>query len=474
MQRRSFLAASGLSSFGQSKPKPNLLFITADDLGPYLGCYGEKRFSTPNMDKLAASGVRFQTAYVGQASCSPSRSAMLTGLYPHSTGQYGLANAGFALHEPLRANTMPNVLRRAGYKTGIIGKLHVEPESSFQWDYRGPLGEHTRKVKSIVPEAEKFIRSAGKDPFFLMMNFTDPHAFRNADAPGGWNFPPQVEGLPKDPYPANQNALFDFQQIDTPEQRIRTAGYFNAIVRLDIGMGDLMASLDASGKADNTVVVFVGDHGPPFARGKTSVYEAALRVPFLMRWPGLTKANTVSEKMVSTVDIMPTLLDAAGVDAPHKFHGKSLRHAVGNGAWRQYLGAEFHFHGARPFYPRRTVRDGQYQIIHNMLAGRAKPSPGIDGDAAYRISREAKYDGSAVRKAFDTFADPPEFELYDIKSDRIAFHNLAGNPKFAKVETRMKAALLQWRKETEDPFLDPSFLAKWEKQGAPGLPNQKQ
>lgn len=474
MQRRSFLAASGLSAFGQSKAKPNLLFITSDDLGPYLSCYGEKRILTPNLDKLAASGVRFETAYVGQASCSPSRSAMLTGLYPHSTGQYGLANAGFSLHEPLRANTMPNVLRRAGYKTGIIGKLHVEPESSFQWDYRGTRDAQTRKVKTIAPEARGFIDSAKSDPFFLMLNYSDPHAFRNANAPGGWDFPPQIDGIPKDPYPANANALFDFQQIDTPEQRVRTAGYFNAIERLDVGIGDLLATLEASGKAENTVIVFCGDHGPPFARGKTSVYEAALRVPFLLRWPGVTKPNTVSRKMVSTVDIMPTLLDAAGLEAPHSFHGKSLRQALGSGPWRQYLGAEFHFHGMRPFYPRRTVRDGQYQIIHNLLAGRAKPSPGIDGDPAYQVSRDAKYDGTAVRKAFDTFANPPEFELYDIQKDRIAFHNLAGDPKFNKVEARMKGALLQWRKETGDPFLESTFLENWEKQGAPALANQMQ
>jgi N-sulfoglucosamine sulfohydrolase len=474
MQRRTFLAASALSTFAQPQKRPNLLFITSDDLGPYLSCYGEKRFSTPNIDKLAASGVRFTTAYVAQASCSPSRSAMLTGLYPHSTGQYGLANAGFALHEPLRANTMPNVLRRAGYKTGIIGKLHVEPESSFQWDYRGTRDAQTRKVKTITPEAEKFIRSAGADPFFLMLNYSDPHAFRNADAPGGWDFPPQIDGIPKDPYPPNPNAVFDFQQIDTPAQRIRTAGYFNAIERLDVGIGDLFAMLEANGKTDNTVVVFCGDHGPPFSRGKTSVYEAALRVPFLLRWPGVTKPNAVSEKMAATVDIMPTLLDAAGVEAPHSFHGKSLRQAVSGGPWRQYLGGEFHWHGSRPFFPRRTVRDGQYQIIHNLLAGRAKPGTGIDGDPAYQVSREPRYDGTPIRKAFDTFANPPEFELYDIKRDRIAFNNLAGDPKHAKVESRMKTALLNWRKETQDPFLDPAFVAKWEKDGAPALANQKQ
>jgi N-sulfoglucosamine sulfohydrolase len=473
MLRRSFLAASGAAAWGQARKRPNLLFVTSDDLGLVLGCYGERRIVTPSLDKLAASGVRFTTAYVAQASCSPSRSAMLTGLYPHSNGQYGLANAGFALHEPLRANTLPNVLQRAGYKSGIIGKLHVEPEASFQWDYRGTRDAQTRRVKTIAPEAEKFIRSAGDDPFFLMLNYSDPHAFRNAQAPGGWDFPPQIDGVSADPYPANENALFDFQQVDTPAQRVRTAGYLNAVERLDVGMGLLLSMLESTGKAENTVVVFCGDHGPPFSRGKTSVYEAALRVPFLLRWPGVTKPNSVSEKMAATEDIMPTLLDAAGVEAPHAFHGQSLRQALSGAKWRQYLGAEFHWHGGRPFYPRRTVRDSQYQIIHNLLAGRAKPSTGIDGDAAYQISQEPRYAGTAIRKAFDTFANPPEFELYDIRKDRIAFHNLAGEAKFAQVEKRMKSALHDWRKKTQDPFLNPDFVAEWEKRGAPALANQK-
>jgi len=118
-----------VGALGKSRPQNrlNVLFITADDLGLQLGCYGETLIQTPNMDKLAASGVQFEIAYVAQASCSPSRSAMFTGLHTHSTGQYGLTNAGFALHPELRNKTIPNLLKPAGYRTGIIGKLHVAP-----------------------------------------------------------------------------------------------------------------------------------------------------------------------------------------------------------------------------------------------------------------------------------------------------------------------------------------------------------
>ena len=141
-------------------------------------------------------------------------------------------------------------------------------------------------------------------------------------------------------------------------------------------------------------------------------------------------------------------------------HGESLRKAVNGGKWREYLAAEFHCHGSRPFYPRRAIRDKRYKLIHNVLAGKAKPSTGIDGDFAYAISREARYEGTATRKAFDTFAEPPEFELYDLAKDPVEFVNLAGKAELAVVEKRMKDALLAWRKESNDPFLDLAFVEK--------------
>ncbi|MBL8229822.1 MAG: sulfatase [Bryobacterales bacterium] len=466
MDRRTFLGAGvAAGAAAYQGGRKNILLITADDLGPMLSCYGETRIATPHMDKLAGSGVRFQTAYVTQASCSPSRSSMFTGLYPHGTGQYGLANTGFQLHTPLQQATIPNVLKRAGYRTGIIGKLHVEPEKTFQFDYsqRG----QTRTVREAAGYAGKFMRE-GSDPFFLMMNFTDPHAQRFPDDATKWFFPAQVEGLPEKPIAPSERTVFPFQGIDSEEQRERVANYYNCVLRLDAGIGMLMEELKRAGKEEDTVVLFVGDHGPPFARGKTSCYEGALRIPFLARWPGVSKP-VVSKALVSTVDLAPTIYDAAGVQGPVKMHGRSLRPVLtgSTGGWREYLGGEFHFHGNNPFYPRRAIRDQRYKLIHNLLAGRAKPSTGIDGDSAFGQSRDAKYDGTPVRRAFDTFANPPEFELYDLEKDPVEFQNLAGSAAGKAVEGRMKKALDAWRKETEDPFVEPAFLEDMFKKGAP-------
>jgi len=477
VNRRDFLKCAGLAAAStlaavanpgaarDEKPL-NVLFITADDLGLQLGCYGETLIETPNLDRLAAGGVQFRTAYVAQASCSPSRSAMFTGLHTHSTGQYGLTNSGFALHPELRSRTIPNLLRPAGYRTGIIGKLHVAPEESFEFDFRENNTVNTRMVRRVAQKADEFMRETGDRPFFLMVNYSDPHAFRDPKDRRKWNFPPQVDGLPVNPLPPSEKTIFSFQQIDTPEQRVRTAGYYNAVQRLDDGSGMLMNVLDKHRHTDDTLVIFIGDHGPPFARGKTTVYESGIRIPFIVRWPGVSRPMK-SRAMVSTIDILPTILDATGITPAGKMHGKSLRPVLQNAGapWREYLVGEFHFHGSRPFYPRRAIRDQRYKLIHNLLAGKSKPSNSIDADPAYRISRQSRYDGTPVRQAFDTFANPPEFELYDLRNDPVEFNNLAGKAGHEAIQKRLTEALFEYRRQTDDPFLDPEFVEKIDRRG---------
>ena len=436
----------------------NILLITADDLGLQLGCYGETRIETPHLDRLASEGVRFETAYVAQASCSPSRSAMFTGLYVHATGQYGLANRGFRMHPEMFDRTLPNLLKRQGYRTGIIGKLHVNPEQTFEFDLRETNYNEARRVGLVAERAGRFLADPAGGPFFLMVNYTDPHVGRRED--GSRYFPPQVDGFPENPVEPTRETLLRFQRIDAPEQRQRTADYLSAVKRLDDGVGLLLATLDRAGRSDDTLVAFVSDHGPPFARGKTTAYEAGLRIPYLIRWPGLDFRGD-SPAMVSTVDLVPTILEAAQAPIPDDLHGRSLRPLLGGdpGAeWRRYLVGEFHYHGAQPFYPRRAIRDGRYQLIHNLRAGEAKPSNGIDGDPAYSLSQEDRFAGTDVRRAFDTFADPPEYELYDLAADPDQFQNLAGEPLLAEQQRRLTLALRAWQDETDDPFRDSDFV----------------
>jgi len=440
-----------------SAAPPNVLLITSDDLGLQLGCYGDKVIRTPNVDALAQRGRVFENAYVAQASCSPSRSAMFTGIYPHANGQYGLVNGGFELHEPLRKQTIPAVLKAAGYRTGILGKLHVAPEPSFPFDVR--LRENTRDVQLAAGAAGAFMRGGDK-PFFLMANFADPHVQGRSPRPPMEAFATQVKGVPDKPLKVGEVPVFPFQGLETAEQVERITQYYNAVMRMDAAVGLLLAELAKAGHADDTLILFVGDHGPPFLRGKTSCYEGGVRVPMLAVWPGVLKAGERSPALVSTVDLLPTIVDACGLQMPAGVQGRSLRHTVEQKEHREFLATEFHYHGGAPFFPRRSIRDARYKLIHNLRAGQAKPTSGIDGDAALAQSRQDPKTPKRVKEAFERAADPPEFELYDLQSDPWEFEDLSSQPAHAKTLERMKEALMKWRQETADPLLTKEGLDK--------------
>jgi N-sulfoglucosamine sulfohydrolase len=451
----------------------NVLLITADDLGMQLSCYGDPIAKTPHLDRLAARSVRFKTAYVSQASCSPSRSTMFTGLYPHGNGHYGLANAnvGFRVHEKLIPQLLPNTLKRAGYRTGIIGKLHVNPESAFKFDLRRNEGFGSREIRKQIGFAREFLQVKDSAPWFLMFNLFDPHVGKKT-LPGGRRgpsyFPDQIQGLPKKILKGTDVPAWPWQQIDAPAQRQKIAGYYNCVHRIDAAVGMLMKTLEESGHADDTLIIFLGDHGPPFLRGKTSCYEAGLRVPFIAHWPGISEPH-VSQRLVGSVDIYPSILDAAGIERPMGLHGKSLRavmQADGSTDWRSTLVAEFHYHGATPFFPRRAITDGRYKLIHNLRAGELPAHPGVDGDSALAFAQKLP-DTDPIRIAMERTVNPPKFELYDLRKDPIEFRNLAGQAALADVESRLKRSLDRWQRETRDPFVEPKFRAGVEKSYRP-------
>jgi N-sulfoglucosamine sulfohydrolase len=366
----------------------NVLLITADDLGVQLGCYGDGAARTPALDSLAARGCLFENAYVAQASCSPSRSAMFTGLYPHTNGQYGLlnANVGFQLTPEAQQQTIPLLLKQAGYRTGILGKLHVGIEAQFPFDERVKVD--TRDVRASAQAASDFFNSSHDAPWFLMANYADPHVQGRSPQFPAEAFPTQYKGIPAEPLQTGEVPSFPFQQLDHPQQIIRTTQYYNAASRFDYGVRLLLEELEASGHTADTLVIFVGDHGPPFFRGKTSCYEAGVHVPLLVVWPGVTSTDQRSSALVTTVDILPTILDATGVTAAPQipFQGKSLRAAVNVDkveSFREFLATEFHYHGSTPFFPRRTIRDKRFKLIHNLRAEQIQPNQSVDGDNAY-------------------------------------------------------------------------------------------
>ncbi|MCK5803958.1 MAG: sulfatase-like hydrolase/transferase [Lentisphaeria bacterium] len=217
--------------------RPNILLIVAEDMGPTLSCYGDPQVRTPHLDRLAAQGVRFERAFVTQASCSPSRSSILTGLYPHQNGQLGLSHYGFRMPDGLP--NLPSELKKADYRTGIVGKLHVNPAKDFPFDFKGVGHGKTRDVRAPAASFRQFLQDGGAKPFFFYLNFADAHT----------PFSAQVAGVPEHPTKPDDVKPWDFLGIDSPELRQRVAGYYNSVRRVDEGIGQLMKVLDNPGRA---------------------------------------------------------------------------------------------------------------------------------------------------------------------------------------------------------------------------------
>ena len=385
---------------------------------------------------------------------------------------FGERAGRFQVHARLFDRLLPNALKRHGYRTGITGKLHVNPEKEFQFDVRHREGFGQRDIRLQVGHAREFFGGANDEPWFLMFNVFDPHVARTRQPDGSRGpqfFPDQVKGLPERPLSASDVPAWPWQGIDTPAQRKKIAGYYNCVARVDLAVGMLMKELEKAGHAEDTVIILLGDHGPPFTRGKTSCYEAGLRVPFIARWPGVSRPH-VSDRLVSSADIYPTLLDAAGINLPDGLHGRSLRPVLrpdASAEWRDTLVAEFHFHGHTPFFPRRAITDGRYKLIHNLRAGQLKASNGVDGDSAYTEALKFPADHPA-RQAMERLAEPPEWELYDLQGDPVEFRNRAGEASLATVERRLKQSLAAWQEKTRDPFRDPEFGRKIQAKHRPG------
>lgn len=431
----------------ETAPRFNILFLVADDMGLQLGCYGDALARTPEMDRLATQSTRFETAYVSQSSCSSSRSTMLTGLFPHQNGQLGLANRGYTMRPGIR--TLPTMLHTAGYRTGIIGKLHVNPEEDFPFDFADTRIRATREVKRVSEQAAEFWNDDAEDPWFLMVNYFDPHV----------EFIDQVDGLPEHPYTAGDVAAFPFQGIDTPAQRAHIAGFYNGIARVDAGVGFILRKLEASGQAERTVVFLIGDNGPPFVRAKTAGTAPAFHVPLIVRWPGVT-AGAVSPALVSAADLVPTFRALAGLSADGSLPGRSLVPVLKEASFphRQYLFAEHTAHRVDMYFPQRTVRDQQFKLTLNLMDERSFGIE-VDGDPAESILEDPEWAGTRAQTALQFLLNPPTEELYDLSRDPHEFENLSAQPEYQQTLVRLRTALQVWRETTGDPLLDPHLSA---------------
>ena len=436
---------------GSAAERPNILLIVSEDNGPELGCYGDRFVKTPVLDGLAERGVRFENAYVPQAGCSQSRAALLTGLYPHQNGQIGLATWKFRMYREDTPNLVRQ-LKKAGYRTGILGKLHINPATAFPFDMKkiSSANFSRKKLGNYAKEAATFFQ-AGETPFFLSVNYPDAHR----------PFIARTGKLPAKPLTGDDVKPLAYFGLDTPQLRNDTANYYNCLSRLDSLIGDLLTSLQQSGKANNTLVIYLGDHGADLLRGKRTSYEGGLRIPMIIHWPGKTKAGHVARELVSTLDLMPTLLAVTGAGQVESLPGMSLSPLLQGEAptWRRYLFTEYHTHSAHNFYPQRTVRDARYKLVQNLQPGQV--NPGYDFTLKRFFSELPEVIQTApavVRNSYQRMKRPAEFELYDLQQDPYEFNDLVSDTAHATMLANLKQQLASWRQETRDPLLRPANL----------------
>ncbi|MBN1417331.1 MAG: sulfatase-like hydrolase/transferase, partial [Planctomycetes bacterium] len=419
--------------------RPNILWLIAEDFGPHLGCYGTKEVRTPNLDALAAAGVRYTRFYTTAPVCSPSRSAFMTGMYATSLDAHN--------HRSHRGADSPNPLpdgvrlvtewmRDAGYFTANIRTLPASCgfKGTGKTDWNFTIGG---KPFDSADWAD--LRT--HRPFFAQVNFQETHrafhAPKNAD-------PARVEMPPYEP--------------DHPVAREDRAKYLDAATELDRKIGRILARLETDGLADDTVVIFFGDNGEATIRGKQFCYEEGLHVPLIIRWPkampapAQVRAGGVDDRLLMAIDLAPTMLEIAGAKVPETMQGRPF---LGDGAGppREYV------FGARDrcdmtIMRLRTVRDARYRYIRNFtpqVPFLARNEYKENSYPVWNLLKTLDADGKlAPAPAVLCRPSMPEEELYDLDADPHQIRNLAGRAEEAAALARMRDALDRWLAETGD------------------------
>ncbi|MBT3295749.1 MAG: sulfatase [Verrucomicrobia bacterium] len=440
--------------------RPNIVLITADDLNwNSVGAYGcQTPEGTPNIDALAADGVRFNYGHVTIAVCQPSRGALMTGRYPHKSGQEGFHYINHRHDVPL----LPAVLREAGYISGIIGKAwHSTPRQDFKWDLYEDMEDlgwgrdaelyhgHTKQLIEMAREADK--------PFFLMANSHDPHRpFHGNDD--------DLQGKQGITYPG-PSRVYDPQEVeipgflpDLPAVRREMAEYASSVRRCDDTVGRILDALKDAGVYANTLIMFISDNGMAFPFSKTNCYLHSTKTPWIVCWPGkIEKGSVDNDHFISGIDFMPTALEVAGATCPEGVDGTSFLSLLegAKDASRDRVFTQFHQTAMRRRYPMRCVQDRRFGYIFN---------PWSDGDRAFenesqagrtfRAMQAAGESDEVIAERVELFQHRVVEELYNFEDDPDALVNLIDDPGYQDEANCLRGELEAWMVAHGDLALD--------------------
>lgn len=479
--------AATASNAGARPARRNVIVLFTDDHGAHTGYLGTAGLRTPHMDALADRGIMFRNAFSSCASCSPSRMALLTGMHCHSNGGWrnvhspGIGNpeedygpdTKFRAIEPVGVHedipTLVEILNPLGYATGITDKLHLSPIWKFPFTHRFRAGDSPAAIRK---SAKAFFDDCGGRPFYLQVNLGDTHRPFRRGYLDNFDVPPiDLDAIVVPP-----------NLCDTPMMRQDLAEYYRTIQVTDAKIGVWLEALEAAGLAGNTLVIFTGDQGYCYQGAKATAYDAGVRVPFVLHEPGGAQGR-VTRKLISHIDIMPTILDYLGIAIPATVQGKSLLPFTSGQEdfpWRKHVFAEHNAHGPGPqeYYPQRAVWDGRFQYVRNLTpevrydgdidaivgtgfsaeiswVGPADSFPGEQhgkwGNHAYEATIRAKEEYPAQYAYLQHLFQRPAEELYDLHADPGEMNNLVDDPRYAGKLEELRAAVSQWMQDTKDP-----------------------
>lgn len=450
VETTSMTAATSRLAAGEQK---NVLLLVSDNQNwNDLGCYGNRVIQTPNLDQLASHGTRFEYGFATTASCGPSRAVLYTGLLTHSNGQYGHGHGLHTFRLMPNVRTIFQILSEHGYRTALLGKQHTTPDESYPFTFNPSL--NSRDVMGIAKAGDEFIRQSDTQPFFLVIGYGDPHP-TSRERPG-W-------GIRRD-YPDITPVTYDPKRVDVPsylpdrpEVREGLAGYYQQISRMDAGVGAILKSLQDSGKADETLVLFTSDHGSSEPGAMSNHYEPGIRVPFIVRRPGSTRSGFTNNALVTLADIVPTVLEWTGVEGPeYELDGKSVLSILDDDAppgWDEVVLSHV-CHEVTMYYPMRTIRNRRYKLIWNLNWKSEYPLP-IDtlNRATWQETIRRKEPNIGPRSV-KNYLYRDEIELYDLQEDPDEIHNLADRPDHAQLRRQLSQRLLQRLEASHDPWLE--------------------
>ena len=443
------LGFAGTAAAAAAK-RPNILWLIGEDFSPDLACYGVKEVASPNLDRLAAQGMRFNRMFTTAPVCSASRSAFMTGMYQTTIGAHNHRSHrddGYTV--PAGVRPITDSMRDAGYLTANIREfpaaLGIRGSGKTDWNFTYPAQPF---------DSDKWSDLKGKQPFLAQVNFSETHrAFK-----GPKQADPAKVALPPI-YP------------DHPVTRADWAAYLDDASELDRKIGLVLKQLEAEGLADDTIIVFMGDHGAAHVRAKQFVYDDGLRVPFIVRWaknfpePKGFKAGTVSDRIMESIDLAPTFLDVAGAPKPAKMQGRILFGDRAEPAREVAFGARDRCD--ETVFRFRTVRDARFRYIRNFTPERPFLQANAYKERQYPVWNLIKELGAAGQltdwqKNFYLSPTMAPEELYDMDTDPWAMNNLVNSkdPVHQTTLTRLRGTLEEWIVESDDQgrVLEPAAL----------------